>query len=326
VTYFYHAVVDSPHLPRDLEHDSAPNLLVNLLGEFWDPVVPRFVPSSAIVELMLDMGATEAAVRAALSRLTKKGTLDVVRTGRRTAYALSEEFRMSIPYSEILTLSFGKNDREWSGQWTIVVFSLPETQRDTRQSLRDRLRWLGFGPVRDGVWVAPHADISLAQQTLNGFLPPDGLIFTSASLTCELDPFAVWPLTELRATYESFIGDCRPHVYRLRDGAVSPREALRLALAVLGRWRSFPTVDPDLPAASMPADWPRREARRLFEEVFDASIPLAAMHVTRVVAKHSEECARLVRGLRVQEALTHFQEFAAKKNGCRSKGGVVDQG
>jgi phenylacetic acid degradation operon negative regulatory protein len=147
VTYFYHSVVDSPHLPRDLSHDSTQNAVVTLLGEFWRYSPSLSVPSAALVDLLASMDVSAPAARAALSRLSRKGTLDVSRSGRNTGYSLSPAVAATIPASEMLTMTFGQHDREWDGDWTVIVFSIPETQRDQRQALRD---WLDLAARRSG--------------------------------------------------------------------------------------------------------------------------------------------------------------------------------
>lgn len=303
MTYFYHSVVDSPHLPRDLGHDSTQNMVVTLLGEFWRYSPSLTVPSAALVDLLASMDVTSAAARAALSRLLRKGTLELSRSGRTTAYSLTPAVASTIPASEILTMTFGQSEREWDGEWTVIVFSIPETQRDLRQSLRDWLRWLGFGPARDGVWISPHSDLELTKSTLAGLLPPDGLIFRSAHMTGTVEPSEVWPLDEIRDLYRSFISELRPVVYRLRDGMVAPAEALGLSVSLLGRWRGFPTVDPDLPREYLPDDWPRREARRLFVEVYDACVAPAAEFVRSVVHRYDPAAAAAVQGLTVAGAI-----------------------
>jgi phenylacetic acid degradation operon negative regulatory protein len=303
VTYFYHSVVDSPHLPRDLGHDSTQNMIVTILGEFWRYSPYLTIPSAALVDLVTSMDVSAAGARAALSRLLRKGTLEISRSGRTTAYSLTPAVAATIPASEILTMTFGQSEREWNGEWTVIVFSVPETQRDQRQVLRDWLRWLGFGPARDGVWISPHSDIDLTMTTLEGRLPPDGLIFRSAHMTGSIDPSEVWPLAELRDQYRAFIAELRPVVYRLRAGMVSPAEALKLSVSLVGRWRGFPTVDPDLPRQYLPEDWPRREARRLFVEVHDACLGPAAEHVRNVVRTYDPEAADAVQALTVAEAI-----------------------
>jgi phenylacetic acid degradation operon negative regulatory protein len=278
-------------------------MVVTLLGEFWRYSPSLTIPSAALVDLMAIMDVSPAGGRAALSRLLRKGTLEMSRSGRTTAYSLTPAVASTIPASEILTMTFGQAEREWDGEWTVIVFSLPETQRDLRQSLRDWLRWLGFGPARDGVWISPHSDPELTKDTLTGLLPPDGLIFRSAHMTGTVDPSEIWPLAEIREQYTKFIAELRPVVYRLRAGMVGPAEALKLSISLLGRWRGFPTVDPDLPREYLPADWPRREARRLFVEVHDACVAPATEHVRSIVQKYDPDAADAVQGLTVAEAI-----------------------
>ena len=307
MTYFYHSVVDSPHLPRDLGHDSTQNMIVTLLGEFWRYSPSLTIPSAALVELLTSMDVTAAGARAALSRLLRKGTLEMSRSGRTTAYSLTPAVAATVPASEILTMTFGQSERTWDGEWTVIVFSIPETQRDLRQALRDWLRWLGFGPARDGVWISPHSDPELTKNTLDGLLPADGLIFRSAHMTGTIEPSVVWPLDEIRDEYRKFIAELRPIVYRLRAGMVAPAEALKLSVSLVGRWRGFPTVDPDLPRDYLPDDWPRREARRLFVEVHDACMAPATERVRTIVAKYDPDAAAAVRGLTVAEAIEFYR-------------------
>ncbi len=147
----------------------------------------------------------------------------------------------------------------------------------------------------------------MIEAKLAGLLPDDGLIFKSSQMIGEIKPFEVWPLAEIRDIYKAFIDDLRPIVYRLRSGMVSPADALKISLTILARWRGFPTVDPDLPQASLPADWPRSEARRLFTEVYDQCTPLAEIHVKNVIAKYDAECAVLVRGLTIEQTIEHYR-------------------
>jgi phenylacetic acid degradation operon negative regulatory protein len=38
----------------------------------------------------------------------------------------------------------------------VVVFSVPEEEIAQRRALRGALRWRGYAPPYDGVWVSPH--------------------------------------------------------------------------------------------------------------------------------------------------------------------------
>lgn len=55
-------------------------------------------------------------------------------------------------------------DRDWDGRWTLLAFSVPESRRDDRNALRTRLRWAGFGLLRDGLWIAPSEEGCVADK------------------------------------------------------------------------------------------------------------------------------------------------------------------
>ena len=44
----------------------------------------------------------------------------------------------------------------WDGWWTLVAFSLPQERSAQRRALRGQLRWLGYAPLYDGLWISPH--------------------------------------------------------------------------------------------------------------------------------------------------------------------------
>lgn len=311
MTYYHHAIVDSPHVPRDLDSESAQSVIITVMADLWPSSPPAVVPSTAIVEILGSIGVTETATRAALSRMQRRGALQLLRSGRRTAYTISADVASAIPASQLLTMSFGGDGaQDWSGDWTVVVFSLPETERNRRQLLRERLRWLGFGPVRDGVWLSPRCEVDVAERALSDVLPANGLIFRSQQVAGTVDVESAWPLRRIQDAYNQFIEDFRPYMFELRAGRVSQTEALRLWATILGRWRAFPTIDPDLPRRAMPDDWPQAEARRIFVGVNDGCAPLVQTLVAAIVAKHDRQLAERVRALTVRQSVEAYQADA----------------
>src|SRR5262245_34678883 len=102
---------------------------------------------------MADLGVDSAAVRSSVSRLKKRGVLDAVRRDGQAGYALSS--------SALEVLKEG-DTRIWSRPrstpadgWLVLVFSVPEAERERRHALRSLLISLGFGTAAPGVWVAP---------------------------------------------------------------------------------------------------------------------------------------------------------------------------
>ncbi|MCF7675798.1 MAG: hypothetical protein K9N23_21715 [Akkermansiaceae bacterium] len=54
--------------------------------------------------------------------------------------------------------------RPWDGKWRMVLFDLPETERQLRDQLRKSLSRSGFGCMQRSVWISPDPMTELAAQ------------------------------------------------------------------------------------------------------------------------------------------------------------------
>ncbi|MGD0701211.1 MAG: PaaX family transcriptional regulator C-terminal domain-containing protein [Trebonia sp.] len=291
-----------------------PRLLLTLLGDYWWQRTES-LPSAAIVGLLAEFGVSDSAARAALSRLTRNGLLVTSRSGRRTFVRLSQRAADVLDDGGRRIFSFGETPASWDGMWSLVAFSIPEDRRSERDELRKALRWLGFAPLYDGLWVCPrdHADTVMARlkdlgiSTATAFrataLPavttdiaataglPD-LTGTAAGTLVSADiPARAWDLAGLRDRYQEFI----EFAGLLRDqtvaGEISTADALVARTRVMNEWRAFPAMDPDLPDELLPPAWPRAAARDLFITCYDLLGPLAARRVRQIISRYSPELA-----------------------------------
>jgi phenylacetic acid degradation operon negative regulatory protein len=270
-----------------------PRLLLTLLGDYWwrrtEPL-----PSAALVALLAEFGVSDSAARAALSRLTRNELLVTSKSGRRTVVRLSERAARILDDGGSQIFSFGRASRPWDGLWSLVAFSIPEQNRAARDSLRKQLRWLGFAPLYDGLWVSPRdravevinqlAELGITTATAfrASIVPgvsPDGL------------PQHAWDLDNLQERYVSFIANAEHLRDRTLAGRVSPVAALVARTRVMDEWRGFPELDPDLPDELLPDAWPRATARELFTTTYDLLGPLAAHRVRQIIARYSPELA-----------------------------------
>jgi phenylacetic acid degradation operon negative regulatory protein len=166
------------------------------------------------------------------------------------------------------------------------------------------LRWAGFGPLYDGVWVSPRGD---ADQ-ITGLLVELGVTSSTVLVSRVVhaadggDPLRAWDLDELRAGYEGFVADFGPLLDRVRDGEVGGAEALVARARVMDVWRQFPDLDPGLPEDALPGGWPRRRARTIFAQLHDALGPIAEIRFQQILADHAPELARRAQGLRTADA------------------------
>ena len=49
---------------------------------------------------------------------------------------------------------FGRNVEPWDGTWHMAIYTVPETSRELRDTLRKQLAWLGFGPLASSTWIS----------------------------------------------------------------------------------------------------------------------------------------------------------------------------
>jgi phenylacetic acid degradation operon negative regulatory protein len=184
--------------------------------------------------------------------------------------------------------SFAAADTHWDGRWSVVAFSVAETDRDRRHVLRSRLRWLGFAPLYAGVWVSPERDLERVARAIDELGIEDATLLRAEALPRRgqgSGPLRAWSLEDLRRRYETFIRRFSPHRGRLRAGRIAPREALLDRTRLMDAWRAFPREDPDLPAEFLPRGWPRRRARELFLEVYDGLGSMAERRIAEIVAE-----------------------------------------
>ncbi len=226
------------------------------------------VATSSLLDVARRVGIGEHAMRTTLARLTARGTLTRLRRGRQAYIGLSEEGRRTVldgrarAHADVVTT-------DWDGAWTLVAFSLPDSQRRRRYDLRVRLEWAGFGVAQGGLWVCPR-DVDVA--AVLGEVDPEGLDLhdrVRAFRATTLSPTRVsrmvaeaYPLEALAAGYTAFE---QRWAGTLDDpGPVDPL-ARRALLAA--DWSRVVRRDPRLPVELLPADWPAARAQTLFRDL-----------------------------------------------------------
>jgi phenylacetic acid degradation operon negative regulatory protein len=294
-------------LPRAQAGAQPQHLIVTLLGDYWSGRTEP-LPSASLVTLMSEFDISPSSARTALSRLARRGLLTVSKVGRSTFYSPTPLAERVLTEGRERLFSFGHDSAHpWDGSWLVVVFSVPEEQRDMRHMLRTRLRWLGLGPLYDGVWVSPHrvADEVAAALAECGVEQATVLRTVSVELAgaSVRHPLAAWNLDELRTAYEQFIEKFEPLLERVRTGRVSVSEALIERTAIMDTWRTFPNLDPELPDKLLPADWPRSRAREIFATAYDTLGLLAEFRFRQVISEHAPELAQLASHFTTRTAL-----------------------
>lgn len=147
----------------------------------------------------------------------------------------------------------------WNGFWTVVMYDIPEKERNKRQQLRQILRKLGFGAVQESVFISPLK----VEDALQSFLYSRGLsemvwvMRAQRVLGMENREVAkrAWPLGDLRRVYEELLG-----VLSAAEKLGATEEWGRYFLAV-------DVCDPYLPKELLPPDWPGFKCRDTFTKI-----------------------------------------------------------
>ena len=282
-------------LPRDQVGTTPQHLLMTLLGDYWSGR-SEHLPSAALVDLLAEFEISEPSTRAALNRLTKRGLLVPSKRGRYTYYGLSPHAVPLLQATARRILAFGTpQPAAWDGVWTVVAFSVPETQRQLRHSLRANLRWLGFAALYDGLWCSPRPEQDAALSVL-----ADLGVDSATVMRAEIDSrntahaLAAWDLGTVRRRYSAFEEEFSPMLKGAQRGTLTSSEALVQRTRVMDTWRGFLGIEPDLPIELLPTDWPRARMRALFVELYVDLALIAKARCQQIVANHSPELAALV--------------------------------
>jgi phenylacetic acid degradation operon negative regulatory protein len=282
---------DSPRLPRSQVGSSPQNLTITLLADFTLGT-RAWLPSAGIVALLSQFEVSVSNARTTLSRLARRGVLESEKQGRNTFYRLSWSTAMYLVRAGRHLAGHPTDSENWDGIWTLAAFSLPHQHSAQRRALRSQLRWQGFAPLYDGLWVHPMPLTEAGAGSLTEIAPGSVTVFRAEHQTFALplgrSPLQAWDLAGISARHRDFVSSWQAHLSRSDLDRLSGPEALRTRSAVIEQYRLLPLLDPALPLAVMPPQWLRVPAHETFTAVYDGLAGPALRHVRRVITDASE--------------------------------------
>lgn len=259
------------------------DLVLTILGAHVGPREGTSVWSGGLVALLGEFGFTEGAARVALTRLVRRDLLERAKDGRMVFYTVTP--RAAAVLAEGDRRIFGLGRETPPGPWTILWHTIPESQRVSRARLVARLRFLGFGSVQDGTWLAPHdrtAEVAALLDQL-GVSAHAGVMVGEPAQVPDFAAFVprVWDLDALAARYESFVADFSDATAAVQ--ADDPRSAFQLRVRLMHTYRQFALLDPELPADLVAPPPCRAAAVTLFHHAYPALAPQAQRHFNGVM-------------------------------------------
>ncbi|WP_433566659.1 PaaX family transcriptional regulator [Nocardia sp. CA-151230] len=252
----------------------------------------NWLSTASVIALMGDLGVDAQAVRSSISRLKRRGVLLSEQNAGAVGYSLSDSTLEVLAEGDVRIFHRARASEE--DGWILVVFSVPESEREKRHALRSSLTRLGFGTAAPGVWVGPG---TLARETrqmldrreLSGYVD----MFTGHHLgfgDMRAKVRQWWNLPELTQLYTEFLQRYRPALYLVTTTNIAPQEAFQLYVPILTEWRRLPYRDPGLPLSLLPPAWNGEAAGTLFDELNEALAILAQKHALAVI--HGQRAKR----------------------------------
>ena len=262
--------------------------VLTVFGDYWWGV-EEALPTGALLTALTDLGLKQPAARATLARMVRGELLGAERAGRRTTHRLTPRALAVVDEEAAWLESFGLIEPEWDGLWTVLAFSIPESERSSRHLARSRLRWLGFAPLYDGVWVSPRDRAAAAMSELRDLGVSDVTVMRATlETTVAGGAQSAWNLDDIAAEYRRFagaMGSGAPH-----DPVAAFSERTRLMLG----WQSFRLLDTGMPAELVPADWPRVATRHAWARRYNELGNTAEDRFRAVVAEIDSGLVELV--------------------------------
>jgi phenylacetic acid degradation operon negative regulatory protein len=248
----------------DIRPGSATSLLRTIIGCYLRRL-GGWISSAALMELMTTVGVNQTGTRTAILRVRSKGILTTeVRDGR-AGYALEPAALPRLARGD--RRIYSPRAMNVSDRWCLISYSLPESQRQLRHQLRRRLSWIGCGTVSAALWICPEYLTREVEDILTDLeVGEEAVIFLASEprLDGGLERAVAqwWDLPAIAARHQEFLS-----AYGSVADSLTPREAFASWMGCLDAWRVIPYVDPGLPLAWLPADWPGNRSIPLFADL-----------------------------------------------------------
>ncbi|KAB8195925.1 PaaX family transcriptional regulator [Nonomuraea phyllanthi] len=236
------------------------------------------VSSGSFIEAFAKVGISEEATRSTLTRMVRRGLLRRRRSGRRMYFGLTPTSAEVLKDGERRIWHSGVVNDADEDRWTLIGFSLPESWQRQRHELRSRLVWAGFGPLQNGLWMAPgEVDVAHVIEDLGANVK----VF-SAEPRCPTDMQALvrdaYDLADLGERYRAFL-----RRWDRADPAPDAPDDLARSLTLLTEWLQIIRTDPRLPLRHLPHDWPAGKAQQVCHALHERFGPEAARIAGRLL-------------------------------------------
>lgn len=247
------------------EPTAGPGSLIVTFAGLYLRGVGGWIAVADLIKLLGHAEQSPTAVRQALVRLKSRGLLRSEKRDARAGYALTASGEADLAIGDSRIFTYGEAAE--SDGWVLAVFSVPERARAERHRLRELLSWWGFGTVAAGVRIAPAALAARARAAVDTAGLGRYVSWFAARSLDAADVPHWWDIDALSGLYGVFLARWESRSQHIEER--SPDAAFARYLMLVDDWRQFPRIDPGLPAALLPPEWPGRRAFDTFSALRD---------------------------------------------------------
>lgn len=155
--------------------------------------------------------------------------------------------------------------KKWDGLFMIVVFDIPEGNKSTRDSLRFKLKSLGFGMLQKSVWISPyHFEEDMREFLVSQGLEKSVFVLSARKLWAgDLKELGnnLWNLKDINESYKKIEREASI-IAKLKG-----ENRTRVLKRVFTLYLDTLSVDPLLPEEFLPDDWARDRALNVLNRV-----------------------------------------------------------
>lgn len=223
---------------------------------------PRF--SYPALEQIIESGLKEdykiSTLRKELSYLKRDGMICFRPYYRRLVPALTPKGKLAIKTH----LSF-KRYGDWDQKWRLVIFNIPERERQYRFALRQKLRQLGFANMQKSIYISPYPLLgALSRWAIEQGIRQYLHLLEVAKIEDEKKMAGkIWNPQNINLRYKNFIKVGRQQLALTHKSPHWPMVAKKLEQ----EFAALYSQDPHLPTEFLPKNWLFDEAYKLFKEI-----------------------------------------------------------
>ena len=159
--------------------------------------------------------------------------------------------------------------KKWDQKWRVVVFDIEETNRKTRDLLRNYLKYYGFGYLQKSVWISPYDVFDKFKNIIEKYkIANKVILFETIKFSFDNENIAnqVWPINKLNNEYFNFYKKLQ-EIEKLLNNKIELQNINFSFKKIYKELVQTIFKDPHLPYEVLPKNWYYRKTVNLAKKI-----------------------------------------------------------